>query len=108
MGWCPKCKSEYEKHVKRCKECDIELVEVLEKEDISFEESEQLINVANIHEANIIISLLESCNIPSFYKSEGAGEYLQIFAGCNFHGFDIYVPSSLIEEAKDVISQYHE
>lgn len=110
MGWCPKCKSEYENHIKKCKECDIELVEVLEndQECTFFEESKKLINVANIHEANIIVSLLAGYNIPAFYKSKESGEYLQIYSGFNFYGFDIHVPSSLINEAKDVISQYHE
>lgn len=29
MPWCPNCKSEYEAHVTRCKQCDVELVDDL-------------------------------------------------------------------------------
>ena len=64
---------------------DIELVDFLEhdQEYAFFEDSEQLINVANIHEANIIVSLLSEYNIPAFYKSKESGEYLQIYSGFN-------------------------
>ncbi len=30
MPWCPSCESEYDDHVKRCKQCDVDLVEDLQ------------------------------------------------------------------------------
>ncbi|GKX31955.1 hypothetical protein SH1V18_44350 [Vallitalea longa] len=105
MGWCPKCKREYEDNVKVCKECNVKLVDHLEKEKFAEQKVERLINVASMYEANIIISLLKSYDIPALYKSKGSGEYLQVATGINYQGVDIYVPVESMEKAKEIIEQ---
>jgi thiol-disulfide isomerase/thioredoxin len=104
MTWCPKCRSEYEDHVKVCKQCDVELVDKLEEDKKHYQNLEFLINVASLNEANILISLLESYGIPSFYKSKGSGEYLQVIAGINYQGIDIYVPANVLAKAREIIN----
>lgn len=41
MPWCPKCKYEYREGVKKCSDCNIELVEVLSEEDYIDENEEK-------------------------------------------------------------------
>jgi hypothetical protein len=55
-------------------------------------------------EVEIVVSLLKSYNIPVMRKSREAGGYLKIFTGRSFFGVDIYVPSKLLEKAREVIS----
>lgn len=105
MGWCPKCKSEYEDNIKVCKKCNVKLVDHLEKDELEDKRVERLINVASMYEANILISLLKSYDIPALYKSKGSGEYLQVATGINYQGVDIYVPAELMEKAKQIVEQ---
>ncbi|GMQ57805.1 hypothetical protein AN1V17_22000 [Vallitalea sediminicola] len=103
MAWCPKCKSEYEDNVKVCKECNVKLVDQLDKEKVEYQNFEFLLNVGSVNEANILISLLESYDIPTFHKSKGSGEYLQVATGINYQGVDIYVPVDALTKAKEII-----
>ncbi|WP_113675614.1 putative signal transducing protein [Vallitalea guaymasensis] len=103
MAWCPKCKSEYEDNVKVCKECNVELVDQLENDEVEYQNFEFLINVGTVNEANILISLLESYDIPTIHKSKGSGEYLQVATGINYQGVDIYVPADVLTKAKEII-----
>lgn len=106
MSWCPKCKTEYENHVKTCAECHVELVDYLEQEEPEvYEEITKLCNVASLQEATMLKSLLGAYGIPVLNKSKGSGDYLQIVAGVNYQGVDIYVPVSSLDEAKKIMNE---
>ncbi|MGH4140623.1 hypothetical protein [Clostridium sp.] len=108
MSWCPKCKCEYREGFTTCSDCGCELVEVLEstKDETIGENNENdtvvfLISVSQDFDAKIIESKLKAYGIPSLKKCKGIdGVY-------GFPGnseIDIYVPSKLLDDAKDLIS----
>ena len=63
-----------------------------------------LCSVSDEIEADIVVSLLESCDIPVIKKRTGAGEYLQIYMGMSIYGANIFVPSKLLTQAKEILS----
>lgn len=58
----------------------------------------------NSMEAEIIISILESYEIPYYKKTKGIGGYMEIYAGFNYYGIDIYVQPTMLEIAKELIN----
>lgn len=58
----------------------------------------------NSVESDIIISILESYEIPYLKKSKGIGGYMEIIAGSNNYGIDIYVQPSMLQIAKELIN----
>lgn len=68
-------------------------------------EFELLKNVDNTIKADLIISILMAYDIPSYKKYQSSGEYLNIVAGYNYQGIDIYVIKSLIDEAKEILKE---
>lgn len=62
-----------------------------------------LTNVLDVHEANIIKSLLDLHGIPLLVKHKGAGEYLNIYMGMSSFGVNLYVPESMLEQAREII-----
>lgn len=69
---------------------------------------ELLISNLNNMEAQIIISKLKSYGIPVFKKSKGTGELMEIYTGVNMYGIDIYVPSDMIDLAKELLKPLKE
>ncbi|MBZ9686771.1 hypothetical protein G9F72_010585 [Clostridium estertheticum] len=104
MSWCPKCKCEYREGFTSCSDCGCELVEVLEPEkDEEIIEDDTpvfLISVSDDFEARIIESKLNAFGIPSFKKTDGLNG---IYGFTGTSGIDIYVPSMLLEDARDLI-----
>ena len=72
------------------------------KEEDNYSEKLLVANVDMIN-ADIISSILDSYNIPHIKKSKGTGDLMRIYTGFNFYGVDIYVPSNVYEEAKELI-----
>jgi hypothetical protein len=60
-------------------------------------------NLNNI-ESEIIISILNSYEIPYLKQSKGSGELMEIYFGSNNYGIDIYVPSEILQIAKELIN----
>lgn len=56
-------------------------------------------------EADVIISLLKSFNIPVMKKSKGSGELMEIYFGSSKFGVDLYVPSNALKEALELINK---
>ena len=55
-------------------------------------------------EADMLESKLRSENIPCVKRYRGASNFLEIAMGANFmHPIDIYVPESLLEDARNII-----
>ncbi len=111
MPWCPQCRAEYREGFKTCSDCDTDLVDKLEEieknddTDAEYDQETHLTSVSNRIEAEIIETLLNSNGVPVRKKSRGAGGFLDIYMGAisNF-GIDLYVPSKLLEEAKEIIA----
>lgn len=67
-----------------------------------------LLSNLNTMEAEIITAKLKSYGIPVLKKSKGSGEIMEIYTGVNLYGIDIYVPSDLIELAKELMKPENE
>ncbi|HOK49900.1 MAG TPA: DUF2007 domain-containing protein [Sedimentibacter sp.] len=67
-----------------------------------------LVSNLNTIEAEIIISKLKSYGIPVLKKSKGTGELMEIYTGANMFGIDIYVPSDMVELAKELLKPENE
>lgn len=63
-----------------------------------------LVSNLNTMEAEIIISILESYNIPYLKKNEGTGGVMEIYAGYNNYGINIYVQPEMLQIAKELIN----
>ncbi len=63
-----------------------------------------LTTVTNGIEADVIEALLRSNNIPLLKKYKEAGAYLDIYMGSTNMGIDLYVPSNMLEQAKELIA----
>jgi len=109
MPWCPKCQAEYRPGFKTCSDCNTDLVDKLEqiKKNSGTEYDDQaayLTSVSNRIEAEMIEAHLNSNGIPVLKKSREAGGYLGIYMGATIFGIDLYVPSKLLEKAREIIA----
>lgn len=108
MSWCPKCKYEYREGFTKCSDCGCELVEVLEStKDEAVEENKEkyteafLISVSKDFDARIIESKLIAFGIPSLKKCKGVDGIYGFPGNSEIY---IYVPSDLLDNAKDIIN----
>lgn len=62
----------------------------------------------NSIEAEVIVSKLHSYGIPVLKKSKGTGEIMEIYTGVNFYGIDLFVPSHMVEIARELLKPIHE
>lgn len=67
-----------------------------------------LISNLSTIESEIIIAKLKSYGIPALKKSKGTGDIMEIYTGVNMYGIDIYVPSDMIELAKELLKPENE
>jgi hypothetical protein len=110
MPWCPKCRSEYREGFESCSECGAALVEELPEEPAP-EKTEGgdgdhavfLVSAADNFEADIIKSKLEAYGVPVMQKHKEAGDYLHVYMGASPFGIDLYVPSKLLEKAREIL-----
>lgn len=96
-----KTKAAYERALSEALEdYEEEEAEVLEDSEIALLKAD----VDKI-EADVIISLLKSFNIPVMKKSKGTGELMEIYFGSSKFGVDLYVPSKALKEALELINK---
>lgn len=107
MAWCPKCRTEYRNGFTTCNDCNSELVDRLDNPekvaDTQYDKEAFLISVGGSIEADMMEALLNESNIPVLKKFRDAGDYLKIYMGGTIYGVDIYVPSRLLGEAKQIV-----
>lgn len=105
MHLCPNCKTEYEEGSSICSNCGTLLVIEANEESTKkeFDNSVFLTNAADEFEAGIIESKLKEARIPVLRKHKEAGSYINIYMGNTVYGIDLYVPSKLFVEAKEII-----
>lgn len=73
-----------------------------------FDKEVLLISNLNTMEAEIIVSKLQSYGIPVLKKTKGTGEIMEIYTGVNLYGIDIYVPSHVVDLAKELLKPINE
>jgi len=75
----------------------------MSEEYISDDHEALLLSNLNSVEAEIIISKLKSYGIPALKKEKGTGALMEIYTGVNLYGIDLYVPSRVLEVAKELL-----
>jgi len=104
MLYCPKCRKESEDSFEFCKNCGTKLTISLPNEPEEINDKEAfLINAEDEMEANIFISKLSAFGIPVMKKYVELG--LPVFMGNSRLGIDLYVPSRLLLNAKDILKE---
>jgi hypothetical protein len=110
MPWCPSCGNEYRDGFKKCSDCGTDLVDKLADEQLMVDDMPQdadheefLISVGDKFEADIIEAKLQSYNIPVLRKYKEAGGYTDIYMGMSITGIELYVPSKLLDDAKEIV-----
>jgi hypothetical protein len=105
IPFCPKCETEYIEFIKKCKECDVLLVNELQidKYDYHYDEGEFLTTASDDFEADLLTSLLVSEGIHVIQKHEGVTQYLKVYMGSSNFGVDIRVPKQQLEKAKEIL-----
>ena len=105
MSWCPKCKCEYRTGFTTCSDCGCELVkELVSTKEEAIEENDTeafLISVSDDFEAKLIESKLTAFGIPSLKNTAGINGIYGFPGNCDIN---IYVPSKLFDNAKDIIN----
>ena len=113
MPFCPKCRAEYVKGVKECKDCGVPLVEVLPPPEIH-EDREKLIPVYGPDtevEAGILINLLQQEGIeaeiyPSWDKQSAM--WWKLFSDAGGNSGAVVVLEHEAERAKEIIKRFLE
>jgi hypothetical protein len=118
MAWCPKCRSEYREGFDSCSECGEALVDELPDEQAesptikkAFDDDDIpvfLVSAADNFEADILEGKLEAYGVPVMKQHKDAGGYLHIYMGASPFGIDLYVPSKLLEKAKEILQSVPE
>jgi hypothetical protein len=129
MPWCPNCKTEYLEGIKKCPSCGVELSSELPSELMeqvpaswSYEGEDDnpewpldkdgapvppvlLTKVLGFQiDYDMKLSLLRAFKIPCVYSFPGAGPLVKVLFGFSGTGMDIYVPETMLEDAKNIIS----
>ena len=107
MPWCPKCHTEYIEGFDTCADCQMPLVDVApgsEQKLLSSDLGEPvlLLTVPDTMQADMLLALLETEQIPAYQINRGVGGYLGIYMGMTSLGTDIYVPEQLLKKALEI------
>ncbi|NLL45784.1 MAG: hypothetical protein GX250_03105 [Clostridiales bacterium] len=130
MPWCHNCESEYQDGTMICPECGGELFEEMppsmmepakaswrlgfKRTDSSPEwpldsdgrriSSAFLANIAGTQvDYEMALSVLRAFNIPYVCDFPGAGPFVKILIGFSGAGMNIYVPETMLEDARNVL-----
>lgn len=107
MAWCSKCKKEYEKGTKRCPDCGEKLSRKAPEAD-----SEDVPAFLTSVEDNAFLGMMEEvlgdAGIPTLSKPHDLADALMAYTGTIHLGADIYVPSKLLEQAREIIRNLEE
>lgn len=106
--WCPVCKEEYSDKIKVCKDCGCALTDkkpetvTIRGRDIN--NLSYLTSCITDFEADVVISLLKSCNIYGIKRYNKYSQIAKVFTNSTNLGVDIYVSDDDFKEAKDILS----
>jgi hypothetical protein len=119
MPWCPKCGAEYYDGIKRCYDCEVDLVE--EKPDMDEIKKKQqsekehievvytldevlLDTITDIVKYSYVTIMLEKEGIIFRMIEEGIGAYMEMLG--NILGKSIYVDRKDYKRAKEILESY--
>jgi len=130
MPWCHNCESEYRDDIKVCPECGGELFDGMPPSmmkpakagwHLSFKKNDNspewpldangdrikaalLTNIGGTQvDYEMALSVLRGFNIPYACDFPGAGPFVKILMGFSGAGMDIYVPETMLEDARNVL-----
>lgn len=107
--FCPKCRSEYEKGITFCKQCQTDLVDTLPPEDeLVYRELTTVFTTGDEGTIQIIKSILGEAGIPCYARSQGVQDLFALGRmGTGFNPItgpvEIQVPSDRAEEASQLL-----
>lgn len=107
MPWCGKCEKEYEKGIKRCPACG-EKLQRKAPDTLDLDEPVWLTTTDDNAMLGMMEEVLNDAGIPTLTKPHDLGEALMAYTGTIQMGADIYVPSKLLERAKEIIRNLEE
>lgn len=122
MPWCPKCGAEYIKGFKKCRDCDVMLVDELgdkfsedtldaaiENKSVVCNEHVQevlLVTIDDLAKFSYVTSMLQSEDIIYWVMEHNVGQYTQIVYGLNLYGKSIYVSEHDVDRAMEILESY--
>jgi len=68
--------------------------------------TELLTTVHDNVELSVLRSILEGENIPYMIRERGSGSSVRIIAGYTMFGTDIFVPSAVAQQARELLDAY--
>lgn len=105
MGFCPKCRYEYEAHVVRCPDCGKKLTESLVREDSGLPEKRfvPMPGLPGRVYAEMVKSVLEERGIPCYIRADGMTDTLGISGTSPAAGtVRIFVPEDRLQDCIDI------
>ncbi len=115
MPFCPKCGVEYREGFYRCSDCDVDLVDSLDRRpEWGDSPPVELTRREKPTEARMICQTLEDAGIPCTAKGAEGKEMLgpilgaSMFDGTDLNHVVIMVPEDRLEEANSLMSVYFE
>lgn len=107
MPWCPECKIEYREGFDRCADCGCALVRERPAKNAlakpkDGEDWRPLISLYNETEADIVMGLLETADIPVVKTYKGMGVLYKVYTG-KAGVVDLFVPAEKFEQARDLL-----
>ncbi len=95
--FCPNCRSEYQKGITRCSDCDVDLVDELPK--IESPEFDAVLSTYNPADVALIKSILEGEPIEYYFQGENSSSILQTMGIPAI----LMVRKEQVEEVKDLL-----
>lgn len=75
----------------------------MKRRDKSKDEWQFLVNVGTSYELELITALLAQERILVMKKSKGSGAYTEVLMGTSLTGYDIYVPTRYLAQAREIL-----
>lgn len=109
MSFCPCCKYEYEPHVTRCPDCNIELVAALPREQDDSGQDVRFVPLPDLPGrvyADMVKATLDEMGIPCYVRSDGLIDTIGVSGtGPINRGVRIFVPEDRVDECLSVQRQ---
>ena len=106
--WCPVCGVEYREGFNTCNDCGCALTK--NKPEPVLVKGQDINNLVHLHscdsdfEADVIISLLESCDIIAVKRYKNFSHVAKLYCGSSNLGVEIFVGELDFESAKEILS----
>ena len=122
MPWCPKCGMEYREGIRTCYNCGGQPLVAAQPQKSKPEQSDWdaffdknsrdkavfLQTSSTEIEADMTESLLRAYGIPVLRKYQQQDGYFKVAGGRAILGVDLYVPSSVLQQAQEILKAPHE